>query len=401
MSAPTIADVRAWQSSSLWSAADGLAAAAAALDEEVNAVRKAMDAATVEWRGPAADAARERAAREVRDGNALVAAVRSMRALLVRGAGELASARAELLVAVDGAFAGGFRVADDGAVAVAPLPPVMTTPAGAAAAAAEREAQQSALQCQVGGVGGAVSAALQAVIDADLLIADALSRIEVPASMQARVDELLAAAAGGGAADGFLAWGAGGYWAAKTGMKATSVLTKLRALIAGKFDVVMLGQANGGALRYLIGTPRARLAGKAFLPLTVLSGATDVITGGGYDGGRAWASRGFGLAGATGAVGMMAASGMLGSGAVGLMAATGPVGLAVAGTAVVAYGAWQLGNLVYDHHEAIGQFASNTVGWTGDRLGDAGDWAGDKLSDVAGLGKKLLPDIKVPDLNPF
>lgn len=390
MSVPTIADVRAWQTGSLWSTADGLTAAAGALDEEVNAIRKAMDAATVEWRGPAADAARERVIRELRDGDALVAAVRAVRDLLLRAAGELGSARAELLVAVEGAFAGGFRVADDGSVAVAPLPPVMTTPAGAAAAAAEREARQSELQCRAGGVGGVVAAALQAVIDADLFIADGLNRIEVPASMQARVDELLGAAGGQNSLDGFLAWGAGGV-AAFQGAKGTLKLAdKFLALLTGNYDRLVFGPSDGGLLRHALGTPNARLLGKAFLPLTMASGLYDTFGPSDYDGAREWASRGFGLAGATGAVGLMGAAGMLGPGAAGLMIAAGPVGLGVAGAAVVAYGAWELGNLVYDNHEAIEHFASKTVEWTGDRL-----------RDIADVGKKLLPDVKLPDLNPF
>lgn len=112
----------------------------------------------------------------------------------------------------------------------------------------------------------------------------------------------------------------------------------------------------------------------------------------------------------------MAASGWLGTGAAGVMIAAGPAGLAVAGTAVVAYGAWQLGNLVYDHREAIGEFATRTAEWTGDAatqawnattgaVDDARDWAGEQLSGAASaaqdLGRRLLPDVDLPDLNPF
>jgi hypothetical protein len=134
----------------------------------------------------------------------------------------------------------------------------------------------------------------------------------------------------------------------------------------------MRGKPNGGVLRFAMGTRAATTLGKAFLPLTVATGLMDAVTGGGYDGARGWATRGFGLAGAGGAGALLAA------GALGL----GPVGLGIAGAAVIGYGAWSLGNFVYDHRAEIGHAISSSVDWAGDRLSDAKDWAGARLSDA-------------------
>ena len=54
------------------------------------------------------------------------------------------------------------------------------------------------------------------------------------------------------------------------------------------------GKADGGFARFLVGSRAAKFLGKAFLPLTVVTGAIDAVTGGGYDGARGWATRGFG-----------------------------------------------------------------------------------------------------------
>ncbi|NHC14802.1 hypothetical protein G9H71_13520, partial [Motilibacter sp. E257] len=130
---------------------------------------------------------------------------------------------------------------------------------------------------------------------------------------------------------------------------------------------------NGKPLGFLGNA--GRVMGKAFLPLTIVTGAMDAVTGGGYDGARGWATRGFGLAGAAGAATVLLAS--------------NPVGLAIGGAAVLAYGAWSLGNYVYDHWDDITDFAGKAADWAGDRISDAGhalgearDWAGDRLSDA-------------------
>jgi hypothetical protein len=180
----------------------------------------------------------------------------------------------------------------------------------------------------------------------------------------------------------------------------TDIATFTRNMNAadGAIAEFMRGKPNGGVLRFAMGSRAASTLGKAFLPLTVATGLMDAATGGGYDGARGWATRGFGLAGAGGAGALLAA------GALGL----GPVGLGIAGAAVLAYGAWSLGNLIYDHRAEIGQFVSTSVDWAGDRLSDAKDWAGQRLSDAGtaldkgldkagdiaeGVGKKALSTV--------
>lgn len=348
------------------------------------------------------------------EGRALVDALRGARDVLRTGATALATAQFELGIAVGSALAAGFSVNEDGTVVAAPLPPAMTTPEGAAAAAEARQARLSELDCQRGGIANTVNAAFAAALRADQDTADALDQIQLPSSMVREVEDLLAVLADPSAA--LFAGAAAVVRAAQIGLRTKTLLAKFIALTGGNFQTFIYGPADGGVLRYLIGGSGARLVGKAFLPLTVASGLFDVATGGGYDGARGWATRGFGLAGAGGAVGLMAASGWLGTGAATAMIATGPVGLTVAGGAVLAYGAWELGNLVYDHHEAIIDFGQRAAEWTGDAIGTAAnvtgdvvnsarDWAGDQISGAASavgdLGRRILPDIDLPDLNPF
>ena len=109
--------------------------------------------------------------------------------------------------------------------------------------------------------------------------------------------------------------------------------------------------------------PLLKLASRIALPLTVVSAIGDVWTGGGYQGGRKWATRGFALAGGTGAVVLIAG----GIGAV----VTAPITATVAAVAVTAYALWTAGNYVYDNREAIGRAASVFGGWVSDRWDDA------------------------------
>jgi hypothetical protein len=151
-------------------------------------------------------------------------------------------------------------------------------------------------------------------------------------------------------------------------------------------------------------------AGKAFLPLTVVSGAADVVTGGGYEGWRDPATRVAGAAGAAGAGALLISASPF-------LFTLGPVGVAVAGAAVLAYGAWSIGNFVYDNRKAIAAFgdkvkdgvvrgvelhveaAKQTVGAAKDVLaagaGAAQD-AGKKVVDVITSPSRLIP--KVADL---
>jgi len=152
------------------------------------------------------------------------------------------------------------------------------------------------------------------------------------------------------------------------------------------------------------------VAGKAFLPLTLVSGLADIRTGGGYEGWRDPATR---VAGATGVAG---ATALLIS-ASPFLFTLGPVGFAVAGAAVLAYGAWSIGNFVYDHRKAIAAFggkvrdgvvrgvelqveaARATVNAAKDVLatgaGAVGD-AGKKVVDVITNPTRLIP--KLADL---
>lgn len=146
------------------------------------------------------------------------------------------------------------------------------------------------------------------------------------------------------------------------------------------------GNPNGGVLGRVIGVRAATIAGRFFLPLTALSGLDDIRTGGGYDGARGVATRAFGAVGAVGAIGVLAMS--------------NPIGLTIAGAAVLAYGAWSLGNLIWDNREAMGDFLSSAASWVGDAWDTAGsavagavDWARDKVGQVTGKVADGLADL--------
>ncbi|WP_134738172.1 WXG100 family type VII secretion target [Nocardioides sp. 503] len=114
------------------------------------------------------------------------------------------------------------------------------------------------------------------------------------------------------------------------------------------------------------------LMGKLSLPITIFSGLKDAFTGGGYDGWREAATRGFGLAGAAGAATLL-----LGGTA---LAVSAPITAAVAGGAVVVYGLWSAGNFVVDHWSSIDETAGRV--WDGAKSGleAAKSWARGLLS---------------------
>ncbi|HET8600215.1 MAG TPA: hypothetical protein VFL99_07805 [Segeticoccus sp.] len=85
-----------------------------------------------------------------------------------------------------------------------------------------------------------------------------------------------------------------------------------------------------------------RVAGRAFLPLTVKDGVADVVTGGGYQDWREPATRVMGGVGAASALTLLVASG-------------GTVAV-VAGAGLLAYSAWKLGNAAWDHRHEIAEF---------------------------------------------
>src|SRR5512139_1069477 len=325
MSAVSIELVRGWRPESLSVAAGDVATAQKRVDREVQAMRRALDAATRSWEGPAAQAAADRAAREAATGFKLADALDAARAALETGAADIGGARSRLLATLGGAEAQGFAVSGDGSVTAPTLPPVMTSPDDAAAAIDERNAEQQRLNDQASSLASDIGRALQSVDDADRRTADTLTGIQIPQTLESAVRAYLERARTSRDLLGALgAYGAGGVALALQLKKAVGIFGKTGAYarflkhasapisdyqtllrnFAGADDALRefsLGKANGGFARFLVGTRAARLAGRAFLPLTVATGALDAVTGGGYDGARGWATRGFGLAGAAGA----------------------------------------------------------------------------------------------------
>jgi uncharacterized protein YukE len=136
--------------------------------------------------------------------------------------------------------------------------------------------------------------------------------------------------------------------------------------VAEALKVFMQGARDGGVLARLGLPALGKLLGRAFLPLTAITGVVDVFTGGGYDGWRGWATRGFGLAGAAGAVVLL-----LGGAA---LVASAPVTAAVAAVAVAAYGVWSAGNYVVDHWSTIRDTGSRVINQVGGSAGRV--WTG-------------------------
>lgn len=412
MSVLTIPQVRQWRPGDLDSAGQAVGEASAAVDTQARSVARALETALTQAGGRWADAARDRAADEAKIGAQLADALDTARQVLTRGATDIGHARTHLLDAIAAAEAEGFEVADTGSVTAPTLPPVLTSPDQAEAALASRNAEQGRLNDRAQAIADDIAAALQAVAAADSSTARSLGDVDFPQTLESAVDayldrawqtrELLGSlgAAGAGAASlaVLLKKSVGLFGRSRSFLdflrSSTAPIsdyeTFLRNINASDeaLEAFVKGKANGGLARFLIGSRAARLAGKAFLPLTVATGAMDAVTGGGYDGTRGWATRGFGLAGAAGGGALLASS-------AGLIA-LGPVGVGVAGAAVLGYGAWTLGNAVYDHWDDITEFGGRALDWTGDRIGDvadaagdAADWAGDRLSDAGNAVKDV------------
>lgn len=410
MTTLTVPLVRSWRPETLDVAAGDLGAASRSVDAQVAQLRSALEHALEDAAGRWADQAAERAAEETRTGARLAAALDDARAALSAGAADIAHTRRLLLDRIDLARGEGFVVADDGSVTAPALPPVMSTPEDAARVAAEREEEQRRLTARAEQVAADLGSALAAVAVADADTARRLGDVEVPQSLESAVDAYIERALASGDLVASLGKaGAGGAALALTLKNAFRLFGKSSALASflkassapitdyGTFlrnlgaaddalGVFVKGQADGGFARFLMGSRAARIAGKAFLPLTALTGAIDGVTGGGHDGARGWATRGFGLAGAAGAGTLMASSAGL--------VALGPVGLGIAGVAVLGYGAWTAGSYVYDHWDDITEFGQSAVDWAGDRWSDTTDaldsatqWAGDRLEDA---GDSLL-----------
>lgn len=109
-------------------------------------------------------------------------------------------------------------------------------------------------------------------------------------------------------------------------------------------------------------SPFFRMLGRISLYTTAATAAWQVYSGGGYENqARAWATRGFALAGAAGAGTLIAA---------GFGVAFAPITLGVAAVGVAAYSAWSLGNYIYDNRDAIGRTISIGASWVADRFND-------------------------------
>jgi uncharacterized protein YukE len=416
MSALSIEQVRAWHPEMLDTAATGLGKAHSAVETEAKSISSTMDAARGGWTGPASDAADQRAADEARTGYQLADALETARTALSTGASEIGRSRTHLLQVIADAEAEGFTVGADGAVTAPTVPPVMSTPEGASAALAARNQQQDKLNDEATQIAGDITRALRQVSDADGRTADKLTGIDIPQSLESAVKAYLERAWASKDLIGALgATAAGGLALVQTLKNSFKLFGKSKALLSffksssapisdyatflrnmGAADDAiaefMKGKANGGFARFLVGAKQAKLLGKVFLPLTVVTGAMDAITGGGYDGARGWATRGFGAAGAVGAGALLASS-------AGLIA-LGPVGLGIAGAAVLGYGAWSAGNYLWDHRQQIADFTKDAVNWVGDTatdaynttteaVSDAKDWAEDKLSGAADTAKDV------------
>lgn len=423
MSTPTIPQVRAWRPGQLSTAASGLQTAKDSVDTEVEEIRSTMDDLQSTWSGDAAAAGDERASASRRTGVRLVEALETARAALATGSTDLATAKRNVLDKIESAQGRGFQVSDDGTVTPPTLPPVMTAPGQAGDALAARDAEQERLNTEAQEIADDIGRALVSAGEADAGVASALSGVEFPQSLESGVaaylDRLLEGgdpvAALGSSAAGAVALAQSLKSLGSAGMKGKALADFLRfssrpitdyATFVNNMNraddawrVFQRGKPNGGIARFVMGSRAARLAGRAFLPLTVLTGGIDAITGGGYDGARGWATRGFGAAGAVGAGAILASSAGL--------VALGPVGLGIAGAAVLGYGLWSAGNYIYDNWDDIsgwvgdrwddaGAALSSARDWTGDRLADAGaavsdatDWAGDRLSDAADTAKDL------------
>lgn len=423
MTTLTIPVVRGWDPGALTTAATAVGGTATALEQAVGRLQSAMDIASATWVGDAADAAATRVADESATGRRLAAALDVARGVLADGGGQITSTRSHLLALVADAEATGFGVADDGRVTAPRLPPVLTTPDDTTSGP-ELARRQRQLDAAAAARGTAVEAALQAVETSDATTATSLARIEVPPELAGEVesfinrlmdgaDSLLASGAGAIALGNSLrrAWGLFGRTRSFTAFIAATG-SQLRNLVAARAFVVgasadaaafarfaLAGQAGtaalqefrlgraGGLLSRIPGLGAVgRVAGRAFLPLTVLTGGIDVVTGGGYDGGRGVATRVAGAAGAIGAGALLASS-------AGLIA-LGPVGLGIAGAAVIGYGVWSLGNYVYDNWGEITDFAGRAAGWVGDQASAAASWVGERASDAADWAGDRLDDAR-------
>ena len=388
MTTPTVSAVTGWRPGELAAVADRLVAAAASLADDAHDVRRHLGDAVDDAGGAWATTAASRADQEARRGEALAEALTGAAAVLVAGADRLGRAREALLVAVGRARATGFTVADDGRVGAppAPLPPDDVPPVERLgwSVAPEQLAEAARIEELRAGHELEVAGALVAVVATDEAVADSLTGLDFPetlpllvAAHQARTHLL------GG--DHVAALGtAGGVVVVARAASDTRALVIDSRRLHHYADLARHGAARpvleDARRAFAYGTsrnPLLRVAGRASMAGTALAGAADVVTGGGYDGARGWATRGFGAAGAAGA---------------GIVMAGAALALAVVvagGVAVIAYGAWTAGNYAVDHWDQVEDAWQSAQAWSieqrvetveelhdaaagGDRLADAG-----------------------------
>lgn len=166
--------------------------------------------------------------------------------------------------------------------------------------------------------------------------------------------------------------------------KAKSLVDFLRVLNAARLGTVG-ADAVKAALGTFTGLSKTGVLGlfsKLSLPMTLATGAMDVITGGGHDGLRGWATRGFGLAGAAGAGALLASS-------AGLIA-LGPVGLGIAAAGVAAYGLYSAGSFVYDNWDTIRDTGSRVITSIGETAGRAWEGISSGYDSAIGWARGLL-----------
>lgn len=395
MTRVTIPQVRAWRPTLLVGAADGLTEAAAAVEQEAAVVRRFLPDALDDAGGAWAASARSRAAQESRSGLELADALGETARVLRTGATDLGEARARLVGCVDRARAAGFVVGPEGHVSRGGVPlsathpgpewVVLTPPEEAARAEAQRADHEAA-----------VVAALASVVAVDAAIADSLDGISFPQTLESVLGAHLARSRVLGDPVAALGTAGGGVVAGAAAKDAYDLVTKARHLdrylrlarqspAAAGADDALRAFTHGTATH-----PVLKAGGRLFLPATVVGGVHDLATGGGHDGGRDWATRGFGLAGAAGGAALIAS-------ATPVLALT-PVGLGIAGAAVLAYGAWSTGSYVADHWDQVEDATAVATDWAGEQVvagagevAEAVGWAHDRLAEagsgaLAGVG---------------
>ena len=387
MTGPTIPEVVAWRTEPLEAAAERLGDAASVVEQQALAVRRSLGDVLHAAGGAWAEAADDRAGSEARTGLALADAMAAAAAVATRGAADLSRSRTLLARAVDDARVDGFEVGPDGSV-TAPDAPAPLAAMGTALEATAHERAREAERRRAGHE-SQVRGALAAVATIDAEVADSLARISFPETVGSALAAHRARTALLG--DPVAALGtAGGVVAGAVAARDSSRLVRKGALLRRFLELSRQpggagSPASAEALRaFSHGTathPVLKASGRLFLPTTLVSGSVDLAGGGGYDGARGWATRGFALAGAGGAGVLMAAA------VPGL--ALSPVGIGVAGAAVLGYGAWTTGNYVVDHWEQVEDASGAAVTWAGQRAGDAAgevadavDWAHEQLAEV-------------------